>query len=138
MGSRRLTLFSVRRRWRHCCAFLAAELVLRDGKVVFDIHTKKLGHPDPLDYGATDEQWRVVSRHPPNVTSHFFCFFLNERCGRCTSSPVAPLPLYNASSLLLMRPTACMSSANVIRFKKNKIKVCCLASILPDLNVNLQ
>jgi len=30
MGGGRLALFSLRRKWRRCCAFLAAEFVLRE------------------------------------------------------------------------------------------------------------
>lgn len=51
-----------------------------------NLHTEKLGAPDPIHCGVTYMQWRVVSQHPPEIYNPSFVL---STCGCCqfTSSP---------------------------------------------------
>ncbi|KAK3516059.1 hypothetical protein QTP70_004014 [Hemibagrus guttatus] len=86
--------------------------VARPGEVLCQVNTEEFGALDDLNVGPVDVQWRMVTLCSPEVNNHLFCFLHVQR--QVVGFTPGTSSLYADLSFLLMRPTAVMSSANLM------------------------
>ncbi len=126
MGGGRLALFSRRRKCRRCCAFLEIDLVL-----VVQVRSSVMCTPRNLvlltlstvEVSMVSGGWSTEFLLKSITTSFVFSTLRDRLLAPHHSASCATSSLYCVSSLLLMRPTTDVSSANLMMWLELNLAV---------------
>ncbi len=126
MGGGRLALFSRRRKCRHCCAFFEIDLVL-----VVQVRSSVMCTPRNLvlltlstvEVSMVSGGWSMGFLLKSITTSFVFSTLRDRLLAPHHSASCATSSLQCVSSLLLMRPTTDVSSANLMMWLELNLAV---------------
>ncbi len=125
MGGWRLALFSRRRKCRHCCAFLETDMVLVvqvRSSVMFTPRNLVLLTLSTVELLMISGGWSTEF-HLKSITTFFVFPILRDRLLATHHSASCATSSLCVSSLLLMRPTTDVSSANLMMWLELNLAV---------------